>query len=118
MLADRLAAAIGLDVAAALVVAREPRLRVFVCHQRLLSSASSRPAMHPTPVTNSRSSRSDRTRFVLAAIAGLVGLVWLLQGVGVLPGSVMSNDPFWAVAGLALIAAASVYAAWPRLRGR
>jgi hypothetical protein len=74
--------------------------------------------MHPTPVTTSGSSRSGRTRFVLASIAGLVGLVWLLQGVGVLPGSIMSNDPFWAVAGLGLIGAAAVYGLWPRLRRR
>lgn len=74
--------------------------------------------MHPTTVTTSGSSRSNRTRFVLAAIAGLMGLVWLLQGIGVLPGSVMSNDPFWAVAGLALVGAAAVYALWPRLRRR
>ena len=74
--------------------------------------------MHPTPVTNTRSSRSDRTRFVLAAIAALVGLVWILQGVGVLPGSIMSNEPFWAIAGLGLVAAASLYASWPRLRRR
>ena len=74
--------------------------------------------MHPTTVTTSGSSRSNRTRFVLAAIVGLMGLVWLLQGVGVLPGSLMSNDPFWAAAGLALIAAAAIYGLWPRLRRR
>ena len=57
-------------------------------------------------------------RVGLAVIAGLVGLVWLLQGLGVLPGSVMSNEPFWAVAGLALIGAAAIYGMWPRLRRR
>lgn len=57
-------------------------------------------------------------RFVLAAIAALVGLVWVLQGAGVLPGSFMSGDPFWLAAGLALIAAAGAYAAWPRRRRR
>jgi hypothetical protein len=30
----------------------------------------------------------------------------------------MSGDGFWAVAGMALIAIAAVYAAWPRLRRR
>jgi hypothetical protein len=55
---------------------------------------------------------------VLAAIAALVGLVWALQGAGVLPGSFMSGDPLWLVAGLALVAAAIAYAAWPRLRRR
>jgi hypothetical protein len=62
--------------------------------------------------------RSDRTRFVLATVAALVGLVWLLQGVGVLPGSFMSGDVLWALAGLAVIGAAAIYAGWPRLRRR
>lgn len=74
--------------------------------------------MHPTTVGSSSSSRADRTRFVVAAIAALVGLVWVLQGAGVLPGSFMSGDWFWALAGLALIGAAAVYAVWPRLRRR
>ena len=29
----------------------------------------------------------------------LVGLVWLLQGVGILPGSFMTGQSFWAVMG-------------------
>jgi hypothetical protein len=57
-------------------------------------------------------------RFVLAAIAALVGLVWTLQGANLLPGSFMTGDPFWLAAGLALIAAAAGYAAWPTLRRR
>jgi hypothetical protein len=69
-------------------------------------------------VTSTGSSRNDRTRFVLAAIAAAVGFIWLLQGLGVLPGSFMSGSLIWAVAGLALIAAAFGYAAWPRLRRR
>ena len=35
----------------------------------------------------------------VGAIISLVGLVWLLQGIGVLPGSLMSGSQFWAVAG-------------------
>jgi hypothetical protein len=42
--------------------------------------------------------------------------VWLLQGIGVLPGSFMTNDPVWAIAGLAVIVAAVGFVAWPRLR--
>ena len=34
----------------------------------------------------------------------LVGVVWLLQGVGVLPGSFMTGPPFWAVRGVILLA--------------
>ena len=74
--------------------------------------------MHATPVTGDGSPTRDRTRYVLAAVAVLVGLVWLGQGLGVIPGSFMSGDSFWAIAGLALVAAAIAYAAWPRLRRR
>ena len=59
----------------------------------------------------------DRTRFVIAGIAALVGLVWALQGMGApIGGSFMIGDPFWILAGLALVGAAVAYAAWPRLR--
>jgi hypothetical protein len=60
----------------------------------------------------------DRTRFVVAGLAALVGLVWVLQGVGMLPGSFMTGDMLWAWLGLGLIGLAGVYAAWPRLRRR
>jgi hypothetical protein len=59
----------------------------------------------------------DRTRLVIAAVGGLVGVVWALQGMGApIGGSFMIGDPFWILAGLALVAASAVYAAWPRLR--
>jgi hypothetical protein len=74
--------------------------------------------MHATPVTGDGSPGPDRTRYVLAAVVALVGLVWLGQGLGMIPGSFMSGDSFWAIAGLALVAAAIAYAAWPRLRRR
>ncbi len=75
--------------------------------------------MHPTPVTSPLRPRLDRTRFVLAAIAALVGLVWAAQGLGApIGGSFMIGDPFWILAGFALMAAAAGYAAWPRLRRR
>jgi len=64
------------------------------------------------------SPRRDRTRLVVSAVAGLVGLVWILQGIGALPGSFMTGDMLWAWIGLALIVAALVYATWPRLRRR
>jgi hypothetical protein len=35
----------------------------------------------------------------VGAIIWLIGLVWLLQGIGVLPGSLMSGSEFWAIAG-------------------
>ena len=43
-----------------------------------------------------------RLRYVLLIVGGLmdlVGVVWLMQGVGVLPGSFMTGQPFWAVMG-------------------
>jgi len=60
---------------------------------------------------------------VLGALLALVGGVWLLQGAGVLPGSVMSGQVFWArvgavalLAGMVLcIAGARRGAARPRL---
>jgi hypothetical protein len=109
MLADRLTASIVLDRAV---------LAGFVWHQRLLSHLLLAPAEHPTPVTSTGPSRNDRTRFVVAAIAAAVGFVWLLQGLGVLPGSFMSGSAMWAVAGVVVIVAAFGYAAWPRLRRR
>jgi hypothetical protein len=41
-------------------------------------------------------------RYVLLIVGGLmflVGGVWLLQGVGILPGSFMTGQAFWAVMG-------------------
>jgi hypothetical protein len=41
-------------------------------------------------------------RYVLLIVGGLmdlVGVVWLFQGLGVLPGSFMTGQPFWAVMG-------------------
>ena len=36
---------------------------------------------------------------VVGAIILFLGLVWFLQGVNVLPGSVMTGSQFWAAAG-------------------
>ena len=46
-------------------------------------------------------------RYLLLILGGLmvlVGAVWLLQGVGILPGSFMTGQPFWAIMGLVLLA--------------
>jgi len=55
---------------------------------------------------------------VVAAVAALVGTVWILQGVGALPGSFMTGDMLWAWIGLGLIGGAMAYAFWPRLPRR
>jgi hypothetical protein len=46
-------------------------------------------------------------RYVLLILGGLmilIGGVWLLQGIGVLPGSFMTGQVFWAVMGAVLLA--------------
>ena len=45
----------------------------------------------------------------------LTGVVWFFQGIGVLPGSFMSGQTFWAVAGfLAVISGAVLVRRWRR----
>ena len=61
----------------------------------------------------------DRNRLVAALVVALVGMVWVLQGLGApIGGGFMVGDPFWSLAGAALMGAAALYAAWPRLRRR
>jgi hypothetical protein len=40
---------------------------------------------------------------LIAALMAIVGVIWILQGVGILPGSFMSGDPTWAVIGAAVL---------------
>lgn len=47
-------------------------------------------------------------RGVVAAILFVVGLVWIGQGFGVIPGSFMTSDLRWAMAGAGLVIAAGV----------
>ena len=50
-------------------------------------------------------------RYVLMVVGGLMALtggVWTLQGVGVLPGSFMTGQAFWAVVGVLMLAAGGV----------
>ncbi|MBX3084041.1 MAG: hypothetical protein KF716_20570 [Anaerolineae bacterium] len=41
-------------------------------------------------------------------LIALVGGIFFLQGIGVLPGSFMTNDPFWAVVGAIMVVVAVV----------
>jgi hypothetical protein len=60
----------------------------------------------------------QRTRWVVIAVVVLVGLLWMGQGTGLLQGSsFMVGDPLWAIAGLALVVAGAVLAAWTLRRG-
>jgi hypothetical protein len=46
-------------------------------------------------------------RYVLLIAGGLMilmGGIWLLQGIGILPGSFMTGQMFWAVMGAAFLA--------------
>ena len=61
-------------------------------------------------------------RYVLLILGGLitlVGIVWFLQGIGILPGSFMTGQAFWAVLGVVFLAVggALVFAGF-RLNGR
>ncbi len=42
----------------------------------------------------------------LAVLFELTGWVWILQGIGVLPGSFMTGQPVWAVIGAILVTVA------------
>ena len=45
----------------------------------------------------------------------ILGIVWFFQGIGVLPGSFMTGEDFWAVAGfLAVIAGIVLIRSWRR----
>lgn len=51
--------------------------------------------------------RLNRMRYLLMVVGGLmalVGAVWLLQGIGVLPGSFMTGQAFWAITGAVSLA--------------
>jgi len=45
---------------------------------------------------------------LLAVLLGLTGIVWILQGIGVLPGSFMTGQIVWAVIGAALLPVSAV----------
>lgn len=46
----------------------------------------------------------SRVRYVISGVLVLIGIVWFLQGVGVLPGSFMTDDIRWAIAGIVSVA--------------
>ena len=58
-----------------------------------------------------------RLFLAIAAVLVIIGSVWFLQGIGILPGSVMSGQQFWAYAGGALVIVAA-FLAWLGLRAR
>jgi hypothetical protein len=44
----------------------------------------------------------------LAIVCGLTGIVWILQGIGVLPGSFMTGEIVWAAIGSVLLFASAL----------
>jgi hypothetical protein len=59
--------------------------------------------------------RAFRLRSVVAVLFAVVGTIWVGQGLGVIPGSFMTGDRFWAVAGAAAIAIGA-FIAWDAFR--
>jgi hypothetical protein len=55
---------------------------------------------------------------ILGGLAILAGATFFLQGIGILPGSYMTNDPTWAWIGGALVFGGAALVAWSRRRGR
>jgi len=41
---------------------------------------------------------------IVGGLVALMGAVWLLQGIGILPGSFMTGQTFWAVMGVVFLA--------------
>jgi hypothetical protein len=59
----------------------------------------------------------QRLRLVVAVVLGVVGSVWIGQGLGLVPGSFMTGDRFWAFAGFSAVAVGA-YFAWDAFRRR
>jgi divalent metal cation (Fe/Co/Zn/Cd) transporter len=57
---------------------------------------------------------------IVGIVVALAGLVFFLQGINILPGSVMTGDPFWAWTGLILLIVGSIVAlvGWRSGQGR
>jgi len=52
---------------------------------------------------------------VLAILCGLTGIVWILQGIGMLPGSFMTGQIVWAAIGSVLLFVSGILA-WAAFR--
>ncbi len=59
----------------------------------------------------------QRAGTAVAAALVVVGAVWIGQGLNFIPGSFMTGDPLWALAGAAT-AGFGVVVGWSRLRPR
>ena len=57
-----------------------------------------------------------KVKWPLIAFLTAVGIVWLGQGIGLIGGSFMTGQPFWAIVGAAMLAVAIVLAVSARPR--
>ena len=57
-----------------------------------------------------------KVRWPLIVLLAAVGLVWLGQGIGLIGGSVMTGEPFWAIVGAVMLVGAAVLAVGARRR--
>jgi len=55
---------------------------------------------------------------IIGVLLALIGCAWILQGVGILPGSFMSGQSFWAAMGLLAVIVGGVLIYMGALRGR
>jgi hypothetical protein len=58
----------------------------------------------------------NRILVIIGVLVGMVGLVFTLQGIGILPGSVMTNDIKWAFIGTGMIIVGVGLVAWDNKR--
>jgi hypothetical protein len=59
----------------------------------------------------------QRFRSIGAAVLVAVGSLWVGQGIGLVPGSFMTREPLWAVAGYFTVAVGA-FVGWATLRKR
>jgi len=67
------------------------------CQDRLSGLCSVSPAAFP--LACHCKGRGAVIRIAIGVLVGLSGAVWIGQGFGLIPGSFMSGDRFWALAG-------------------
>jgi hypothetical protein len=58
----------------------------------------------------------NRILVIVGVLVALVGIVWVGQGVGIIGGSIMTNDPKWAVIGAVMIVVGVGLVVWDNRR--
>ena len=60
----------------------------------------------------------NRILVIVGVLVGLVGIVWIGQGIGLIPGSFMTNDIKWAVIGAVMLVVGVGLIVWDTRRRR